>query len=166
MSPQRPLVSRGGRVMMGRGGRAMSGMRGGRGPGRPAVMSRGGAMMGRGGGGGGLVQRSPQGSMQGMRSRGGGAMQMVAGGSLANGGLGMNSMAAMNSGLVSRPRAAVGVIPAPRGMQLQVWIPTVTSVVDPDPQGSASFKSPGSVSGSASASYKNPDPHSDPHQIL
>ena len=122
MSPQRPLVSRGGRVMMGRGGRAMSGMRGGRGPGRPAVMSRGGggAMMGRGGGG--LVQRSPQGSMQGMRSRGG-AMQMVAGSSLANGGLGMNSMAAMNSGLVSRPRAAVGVIPAPRGMQLQVWIP-------------------------------------------
>ncbi len=113
--------------MMGRGGRAMSGMRGGRGPGRPAVMSRGGgggAMMGRGGG---LVQRSPQGSMQGMRSRGGGgAMQMVAGGSLANGGLGMNSMAAMNSGLVSRPRAAVGVIPAPRGMQLQVWTPTVS----------------------------------------
>ena len=127
MSPQRPLVSRGGRVMMGRGGRAMSGMRGGRGPGRPAVMSRGGgvAMMGRGGGGG-LVQRSPQGSMQGMRSRGGGgAMQMVAGSSLANGGLGMNSMAAMNSGLVSRPRAAVGVIPAPRGMQLQVWIPVL-----------------------------------------
>lgn len=112
--------------MIGRGGRAMSGMRGGRGPGRPAAMSRGGGtMMGMPGtvvgrGGGGMVQRSPQGSMQGMRSRGGsGAMQMVAGGSLSNG-LGMNSMAAMNSGLVSRPRAAVGMIPSPRGMQLQV----------------------------------------------
>lgn len=128
LSPQRPIVSRGGRVMMGRGSRGgMSGPRGGRGPGRPTVMSRG-SMMGLPSGGSrgmgsGLTQRSPQGSMQGMRSgRGGSAavspMQLAAVGSLSNG-LGLNSMQGMAGGMVARPRATAGMMPTPRGMQLQ-----------------------------------------------
>jgi hypothetical protein len=128
MSPQRPIVSRGGRVVMagrggGRGG-GMGSLRGGRGPGRPAVMSRGGTMLGlpSTGRGGGLVQRSPQGSsvLPGMRSRGGSSNNMQLAASLAANGLGGGGVNSLNSGLVSRPRAAAGMLPSPRAMQLQV----------------------------------------------